>query len=184
MADQRSVEMIAFNFAGKNFAYKRFVHGLSRYVSAFSRFMRNYLDPDVRADQCAQYVDDIGITANNATDLTRSIGAVFKCVHQAQMKLTIGIGHFWVRQVEFQERTTSPIGISKQARKILVFLDQLRFPKSKNSSNLDLSSSITTKITLPGWLKEPNLFYKSFKTERLINNQHYVRTEGNIWFSQ
>ena len=40
MADQRSVEMLAFNFASRNFAYKRLAEGLSRSVSAFSTFMR------------------------------------------------------------------------------------------------------------------------------------------------
>ena len=89
MADQRSVEMLAFNFASRTFAYKRLAQGLSRSVSAFSSFMREYLDPVVKADQCAQYVDDIGIAANNATDLTRNIRAVFKCIRQAGLKLTI-----------------------------------------------------------------------------------------------
>ena len=74
MADQRSVEMLAFNFASRTFAYKRLAQGLSRSVSAFSSFMREYLDPVVKADQCVQYVDDIGIAANNATDLTRTFG--------------------------------------------------------------------------------------------------------------
>ena len=73
MADQRSVEMLAFNFASRTFAYKRLAQDLSRSASAFSSFMREYLDPVVKADQCAQYVDDIGIAANNATDLTRNI---------------------------------------------------------------------------------------------------------------
>ena len=40
--------------------------------------MREYLDPVVKADQCAQYVDDFGIAANNDTDLTRNIRALFK----------------------------------------------------------------------------------------------------------
>ena len=35
MADQRSVEMLAFNFASRTFAYKRLAEGLSRSVSAF-----------------------------------------------------------------------------------------------------------------------------------------------------
>ena len=39
MADQRSVEMLAFNFASKTLAYKRPAQGLSRSVSAFSSFM-------------------------------------------------------------------------------------------------------------------------------------------------
>ena len=99
MADQRSLEMLAFNFASRTFAYKRLAQGLSRSVSAFSSFMREY--PVVKADQCAQYVDDIGIAANNATDLTRNIRAVFKCIRQAGLKLTIEKCHFEVRQVEF-----------------------------------------------------------------------------------
>ena len=101
MADQRPVEMLAFNFASRTFAYKRLAQGLSRSVSAFSSFMREYLDPVLKADQCAQYVDDIGIAANNAADLTRNIRAVFNCIRQAGLKLTIEKCHFEVRQVEF-----------------------------------------------------------------------------------
>ena len=76
MADQRSVEMLAFNFARRTFAYKRLAQGLKRSVSASSSFMRECLDPVVKADQCAQYVDDIGIAANNAMVLPRNIRAV------------------------------------------------------------------------------------------------------------
>ena len=54
MADQRLVEMLAFNVASRTFAYKRLAQGLSRSVSAFSSFMREYLDPVVKAAQCAQ----------------------------------------------------------------------------------------------------------------------------------
>ena len=99
MADQRSVEMLASNFASRTFAYKRLAQGLNRSVSAFSSFMREYLEPVVKANQCAQYLDDIGIAANNATDLTRNIRAVFKCIRQAGLKLTIEMCHFGVRQV-------------------------------------------------------------------------------------
>ena len=95
------MEMLAFNFASRTFAYRRLAQGLSRSVSAFSSFMREYLDPVVKADQCAQYVDDIGFAANNATDLTRNIRAVFKCIRQAGLKLRIEKCHFGVRQVEF-----------------------------------------------------------------------------------
>ena len=57
MADQRSIEMLAFNFASWTFAYKRLAQGLSRALSAFSSFMREYLDEVIKVDQCAQYVD-------------------------------------------------------------------------------------------------------------------------------
>ena len=98
MADQRSVKTLAFNVPSRTFNYKRLAQSLSRSVSAFSIFMHEYLDPVVKADQCAHYVDDIGIAANNATDLTRNIRAVFKCNSQAGLKMTIEKCHFVVTQ--------------------------------------------------------------------------------------
>ena len=89
LADQRSVQMLAFNIASRTFAYKRLRQGLSRSVSGFSSFTREYWDPDVKADQPAQYVDDIGIAANIATDITRErkSRAVFNCVCHTGSKL-------------------------------------------------------------------------------------------------
>ena len=89
MVDQRSVEMLALNFASRAFAKRRLAQGLSRSLSAFTSFMLEYLDRVLKADQCAQYVDDIEIAATNATDLTRNIRAVFKWIRQAELKLTI-----------------------------------------------------------------------------------------------
>ena len=80
MAGQRSVEMLALNFASRHFGNKRFAQGLNRSVSAFSGIVREFSDPVVKVDQCAQYVDDIGMAANNATDLTRNIQSAFKCI--------------------------------------------------------------------------------------------------------
>ena len=48
-------------------------------LSAVSSFMREYLDTVIKADQCAQYVDDIGIAANTTEELFKNIRAVFKC---------------------------------------------------------------------------------------------------------
>ena len=75
MADQRSIEMLAFNFASRTFANRRLAQRLSRALSAFSSFMREYLDKVIQADQCAQYVDDIGIAANDAAQLIKNLRA-------------------------------------------------------------------------------------------------------------
>ena len=169
MADQRSLEMLAFNFASRTFAYKRLAHGLSRSVSAFSSFMREYLDPVVKADQSAQYLDDIRNAANNATDLTRNIRAVFKCIHQAGLKLTIEKRHFGVRQVEFLGRTISPEGISPQARTIQSFLDKLRLPKSKKALQRYLGFVNYYRSYIPRMAERLNPFYKLPKTEVPVN---------------
>ena len=131
--------------------------------------MREYLDPVVKADQCAQYVDDIGIAANNATDLTRNIRAVFKSIGQAGLKLTIEKCHFGVQQVEFLGRPISPEGISPQSKKIQNFLDELRFPKSKKALQRYLGFVTYYRIYIPRMAEKLNPFYKLLKTEVPIN---------------
>ena len=154
MADQRSVEMLAFNFASRTIAYKRLAQGPSRSVSAFSSSMREYLDPVVKADQCAQYVDDIGIAANNATDLTWNIRAVFQWIRNAGLKLTIKKCHFEVRQVESLGRTISSEEVSPQTHNIQNFVNKLRFPKSKKALQRYLGFvTYYRKYIFPEWLK-------------------------------
>ena len=169
MADQRSVEMLAFNFASRTFAYKRLAQGLSRSVSAFSSFMREYLDPVVKADQCAQHVDDIGIAANNATDLAGNIRAVFQCIHIAGLKLTIEKCQFIVRQVEFLGRTISSEGVSPQAHKIQNFLAKFRFPKSKKALQQYLGFVNYYRNYIPRMAEKLHPFNKLLKTEVPIN---------------
>ena len=51
VVDQRSVKMLAFNFISRTFAYNRLAKSLRLSVSALSRFLREYLNPIVKADQ-------------------------------------------------------------------------------------------------------------------------------------
>ena len=161
--------MLAFNFASRTFAYKRPAQGLSRSVSAFSSFMRVYLDPVVKTDQCAQYVDDIGIAAEKATDLTRNIWAVFQCIRNAGLKLTIEKCHSGVRQVEFLGRTISSEGVSPQAHKIQNFLNKLRFPKSKKALQRYLGFVNYYRNYIARMAEKLNPFYKLLKLEVPIN---------------
>ena len=82
MANYQSIQMLAFNFASRTFAYRRLAQGLSRSLSAFSSFMREYLDNAIKADQCAQYVDGIGIAENDTKQLCANIRTVFECIRE------------------------------------------------------------------------------------------------------
>ena len=169
MADQCSVEMLAFNFASRTFAYRRLAQGLSRYVSAFSNFMRDYLNPVVKADQCAQNVNDIGIASNKATDLIQNIRAVFKCIRNAVLKLTMEKCHFGVRQVEFLGRTISSEGVLPQSHKIQNFLNKLRFPKSENVLQRCLGFLNYNRNYVPRMAEKLDPIYKLLKAEVPIN---------------
>ena len=131
--------------------------------------MREYLDSVVKADQCAQYVDDIGIAANNATNLTRNILAVFQCIRNAGLKLTIEKCHFGVRQVECLGRTISSEGLSPLAHKIQKFSNKLRFPKSKKALQCYLGFVKYYRNYIPRMAEKLNPFYKLLKTEVPIN---------------
>ena len=116
MADQLSIEILAFNFASRTFAHRRLAQSFSRALSAFFCFMREYLDRVIRADQCAQYVDDIGITANDADHLIATLRATFECIQEAGFKLTRHKYHFGATEIDFLGRTITPQGVKSQKR--------------------------------------------------------------------
>ena len=126
MADQRSIEMLAFNFASRTFAYRRLAQGISRALSAFSSFMREYLDRVIKADQCAQYVDDIGIAANDAEHLIKNLRATFECIRKAGLKLTMHKCHFSATGIDFKGRTITPEGVKPQKEAITNLIPEIQ----------------------------------------------------------
>ena len=71
------MQLSSFNFGSRTFAFLRLAQGLNRSLSAFTSVVREYLDPLVKADCCAQYVDDIGIAANTPDELIENLELVF-----------------------------------------------------------------------------------------------------------
>ena len=83
MVDQQTIELLAFNFASREFAYRGLAPGLSGSRSAFSSLIREYLDPVIKADQYAQYVDVLGLAANASQRLIKNVRAVLQCLKKA-----------------------------------------------------------------------------------------------------
>ena len=76
MADDLSVQLLAFNFGSRTYAYKCLAQGLRKSVTGFSSFIRHYLDPCLAADLCTQFMDDIGSALNNFDELIPIIGII------------------------------------------------------------------------------------------------------------
>ena len=133
MADQKSIEMLAFNFGNRTIAYGSLAQGLSRALSAFSSFMREHLDKVIKADQCAQYVDDIGIAANDADDLITNLRAFFQYIREAGLKLTMHKCHYGAKDTEFLGRTIYPQGVKPQKQNLQYFPWKNQIPKSKQA---------------------------------------------------
>ena len=141
MKDQWSVEMLAFNFASRTFAYKKLAQGLSRFVSAFFSFMRNYLSLFVKVDELAQYVDDIGIAAKSDTDNTGAVGQSLRYLPNSIEKITVRKCHFDVREVKCHGSTISPAEFHHKPTK-LEFSSKVEISQIKQVSQGYLGSVI------------------------------------------
>ena len=168
MADQRSIEMLAFNFASRTFAYLRLAQGLSRSLSAFSSFMREYLDKVIKADQCAQYVDDIGIAANDADHLIANLRATFKCIQEAGLKFKMHKCHFGATEIDFLGRTIIPQGVKHQRQNVQNFLEKTKFPKSKKSLQSSLGFLNYYRNYVPRLSERLAPFYKMLKSDEKV----------------
>ena len=122
--------MLTVNFASRIFAYRRLAQGLSRALSAFLRFISEYLDKVIKAELCAQYVDDIGIAANDATQLIHNLRTTFECIRTASIILTKHKCHFGAKEMDFLRRTITPEGLRAQQPRVH-FLEKTKLPKSK-----------------------------------------------------
>ena len=168
MADQKSFEMLAFNFASRTFAYRRLAQGLSRALSAFSHFMHEYLDKVIKADQCAQYVDDIGNAANDATQLNNNLRATFECIRTAGLELTMRKCHFGAKKIDFPGRTITPEGVRPQRPRVRNVLENTKFLKSKKAFRRYLGYLNYYRKYIPMLSEKLTPFFKLLKKDAKV----------------
>ena len=93
--------------------------------------MRENLDKVIKAYQCAQYVDDIGIAANDSDHLIANLRATFKCNQEAGLKLTMQKCHFGATEIDYLGRTITPEGVKPQKQNVQNFLERPNFRSRK-----------------------------------------------------
>ena len=180
-ADQRSIRMLAFNFASRTFAYRRLAQFLSRALSAFSSFMREYLDKVNKADQRALYVDDIGIAANDADRLIANLRATFKCIQEAGLELTMHKCHFGATEIDFLRRTITPQGAKPQKQNVQNFLEKTKFAQSKKALQRYLGFLNFYRNYVPGLSECLAPFYRMLNSdEKVLVSKELVHQLGDI----
>ena len=113
-------------------------------------------------------MDDIGIAPNSVAQLIRNIRAVFECIRQAGLKLSIDKCHFGVTEVELLGRTITPQGIAPQDHKIQNFLTNVRFPKSKKQVQRYICFVNYYRNYIPRLSEKVLGFYELSKTDKQI----------------
>ena len=175
MADEQSVQLLAFNFASRTYAFQRLAQGLSRSVSAFRSFMRQNLDPVITAGKCFQYVD-IGIGAHDTNDMLEKLRAVFTCIRESGMKLATDKCAFGLREIQFLGNTISSEGLTPITQKITTFLKTFRMPRNPKQVKRIIGFFQFYKAFIPDFLP----FYRLLKkdTNFLIEDEHQVVLEN------
>ena len=130
IADEQSIQLLSFNFGSRTFAFLRLAQGLNCSLSAFTSVVREYLDPLVKADRCAQYVDDIGIAANTPDELIENLELVFQQLTKAGLKLSMNKCEFGQQQIEYLGKSISSTGIAPIEKRITDYLKKLKPPNS------------------------------------------------------
>ena len=97
MTDLVSIQLLFFSFVFRTFAYLRLPQKLSESMSAFSWFMRKYMDPCIAADPRFQFVDDLGTAGHIIEEAILNLSEFFKLhqtscfeINNAQMWIWIG----------------------------------------------------------------------------------------------
>ena len=130
MVDPFYVQLLSFNFLSRTFAHLRLAQGLSRSVNAFSSFMRKYLYPCIVADQCFQYVDDLGTAACSFEDFLTNLRAIFVCIEKAGLKLSPSKCEFGLKERTFLGITITTEGMQPDKKQLSDMLSTLKVPKT------------------------------------------------------
>ena len=147
MADDVSVQLLAFNFASRTYAYKCLAQGLNKSVTGFSSFVRHYLDPCLAADICTQFMDDIGSAVTNFEELIPSLRKIFECIRNSGLKLSPEKCEITASSIKFLGNTITKEGISPQSEKIEKNLKKISMPKTtKQVKKIDWICPIFSKF--------------------------------------
>ena len=160
MADQRSIELLAFNFASRTYAFLRLAQGLSRAVSTFSSFMRQKLDPCIITDKCFQYVDDVGTASNSVPEMIVNLECIFECIEKAGLKLSPGKCEFGTGSIEFLGQTITSEGVQPTGEKITKILENLQIPKTEKQIRRFIGFLQFYKAFIPKLSEKLLPFYK------------------------
>ena len=76
--------------------------------------MHEILNRVMKADQCAQYFDDIGIAASLPEHLIINLGSVFECIQKPGLKLNLAKCHYGKKEGIFLGITITPIVVTPQ----------------------------------------------------------------------
>ena len=127
MADDLSVQLLAFDFAYRTFAYNCSAQGLNKSVTGFSSFVKHYLDPCLAENVCLQIMDDIAAGVNNFDEMIPALRTFLDCWRESGLKLSAHKCEFGTTKFDYLGSTITPKGISPESAELRIFWDNLEW---------------------------------------------------------
>ena len=95
--------------------------------------MREYLDRVMKADQCAQYVDHIGVAAIDARQLIANLRATLQCIREAGLKLSMHKATLGALKSTSLEEQIPLKGSNLKIKELLISYKKTKLLKSKKA---------------------------------------------------
>ena len=160
MADERSIQLPAFNFESRTFAYQRLAQGLNRSATAFSSFMRKYLEKDIAIDRCAAFMDDVCTATRTFQQHVEALDHVFASLKRSGLRLTIKKCEFGVPSIHYLGWIISKTGQGVQKDKIEKQLAKMTMPRSPHQIQKLIGFMNYFKNYIPNLAEKLLPFYK------------------------
>ena len=175
MADDLSVQLLAFNFASRTFAYNCLAQGLNKSVTGFSSFVKHYLDPCLAANVCTQFMDDIAAGVNNFDEMIPALRKIFDCLRESGLKLSAHKCEFGTAKIDHLGSTIPPKGISPESTEIENFLGQIRMPNTVKQVKRLIGFVQFFRNFIPNLGQKLLPFYNLLRKENVftITNDHH-----------
>ena len=179
MGDDLSIQLLAFNFGSRTYAFKRMAQGLSRSVSAFSSYMRKYLDECIAADECTQYVDDIAIGSVTIEKHLDGIRKIFGCIKEAGLRLSMSKCQFGVKEIRYLGQSITSEGMTPNEDKIQEFLKGISMPNTLRRVQRLVGFFQFFRAYIPNMAEKLMPFYRMMRDKRKIvaEKEHYDALE-------
>ena len=174
MADEKSVNLLAFNFGGRTFAFKRLAQGLNRSPTAFSSCVSKDLEACVANDQCVVYFDDLGSGAYDGIKLLENLDEIFTSITRSGFKLSMEKCQFGISQIQFLGHTITENGLSPNKDKVEKFLNNIKTPKTIKQVRKFIGFIQYFQKLIPNLAVKLRPFFKLLpKNEKfIITNEH------------
>ena len=118
VADDLSVQLLAYNFASRTFAYNCLAQGLSKSFKGLSSFVKHYFDPCLAANVCTEFMDDISAGLNGFVDMIPSLREIFDCLRELGFKLSEHSCEIGTTKIDYLSNTITPKELHPKVQKL------------------------------------------------------------------